>query len=170
MPVTTKLSLEKVKGTIESVKRFLKSLAVKKGIAANEADVILRDILPATDLGFTKEDFAVTLSTADAFNTVINQRLGDKKLLVIFGVRDISTTPIVSAIKFAKGPDGAITKDIVEIEGLETQKEREVIFNTPIKYENGEHMFIQYFAKAAGTARLVLLGVVAEPRGELVSE
>jgi hypothetical protein len=170
MPITTNLSVTTVRSLEERIKSFLKSLAVRKGIAASEDQLVVRDILPKTDLNLANEDWKETLSTANGWNTVYDFRVPDKKIIAFYGVRNIGTNPLTTAIKFAVGPGGAKTKDIVNVEGLVTQKEKEVIFSTPILYEDGQYMFVQQYAKAAGTDSLVYLGFVCEPKGELISE
>jgi hypothetical protein len=170
MPVTTNLSVTTVRNLEERIKSFLKSLAVRKGIAAREDQLVVRDILPKTDLNLANEDWKENLISANSWNTVFDFRVPEKKIIAFYGVRNIGTTPLTTAIKFAVGPGGAKTKDIVYIEGLEKNKEREAIFSTPILYEDGQYMYVQQYAKAAGTDSLVYLGFVCEPKGELISE
>jgi len=169
MPATTNLSITMVRSLEERIKRYVKSLAVRKGIAASEDQLIVRDILPKTDLNLANEDWKEGLATANAWNTVFDFRVPEKKIIVFYGVRNIGNTPLTTAIKFAVGAGGAKVKDIINVEKLEKSKEREVIFSTPILYEDGQYMFVQQYAKAAGTDSLVYLGFVVEPRGEVIS-
>jgi hypothetical protein len=170
MPVTTNLSLGNIRTLEERIKSYLKNLAVKKGIVASVDQAIVRDILQKTDLSFTNEEWSESLTTANAFNTIVDFKLPEKKIIVFYGVRNIGTSPKTTAIKFALGANGAKTKDIVFIEGLEKNKEKEVIFSTPILYEDGQYMYIQQYAKATGTDNLVYLGFVCEPKGEIISQ
>lgn len=169
MPVTTNLSEREIRTIEVRVEEFLKDLAVKKGIVKSREDALVRDILPKTDLNFSNEDFTVTLSTANAWNTIVDYRLPDKKALAIYGVRLTSSTPKTAGIKFALGAGGAKTKEIVQIEQALTTEEKEVIFEKPILYEDSQYMYIQYYAKDTGSDRVVLLGAVVEPQGEVIS-
>ncbi len=169
MPITTNLKAEEIRSLESAIVEYLKDLAVRKGIVKSREEATVRDILPATDLGFSHEDFTVSLAAANAWNTVVSLRLPDKKALAIYGARLTSASPITSAIKFALGPGGAKTKEIVEVEQGTVTEEREVIFEKPILYEDSQYAFIQYYAKAAGSDRVVLLGFVVEPAGEVIS-
>jgi hypothetical protein len=170
MPTTTNLSLGSIRTLEERIKAYLKSLAVRKGIVASADQVVVRDILPYTDLGFTNEDWSESLGSANAWNTVVDMRIPEKKIIAFYGVRNIGSTPKTTAIKFALGPGGAKTKDIVFIENLEKTEEKEAIFSTPILYEDGQYAYIQQYAKTTGTDKLVYLGFVAEPKGEIISQ
>jgi len=175
MPITTNLSEKEIRAIETRIEEYLKDLAVRKGIVKSREDVIVRSILPATDFGspsfspgFSIEDFAVTYS-ATGWQTVINGRLPDKKIVAFYGVRLAGSTPITSAIKFALGANGAKTKEIVQVEPALTTEEKEAIFEKPILYEDSQYMYVQYYAKSTGSDRVVLLGMVAEPKGEVIS-
>ena len=168
MPITTNLSLEEKRSLEERIAEFLKDLAVRKGIVKRREEAVVRDLLPS-DLQYPTENWSRSLSTANAYNTIVDFRLPDKKAIVIYGVKCISSNNITSTIKFALGVGGTKVKDIVEIEELETAKNKEVIFDTPILYEDSQYVYIQEYAKAAGTSKLIYLGLIVEPAGEVIS-
>ncbi|MEM2661598.1 MAG: hypothetical protein QXS74_09795 [Nitrososphaeria archaeon] len=170
MPSTSNLSLTEIRRLEVSISEYLKDLAVKKGIVKSRNEALVRDILPKTDLGFANEEWKETLTTTAAWNTVASLRLPDKKAMVIYGVRVHSSTPKTTAIKFALGPDAAKVKEIVEIEPALTTEERELIFETPILYEDSQYVNIQFYSTGTGTDRIILLGKVVEPKGEVISE
>ena len=171
MPAKTFL-LHEIKSRLETLKEDLKDLAVRKGIVARREEAIVRNILPKTDLGFTNEAWRISLTTANAYNTVIDMTVPDKKIIVFYGVKVVEnykvpfTKPLTTLIRF-RTP--AKTKDIVNIEGIELVENGEKLFDAVIKFENNEHMIVDFYARGTGTDKLMLLGYVVEPVGEIIS-
>lgn len=170
MPGSTALTETEVRRMEIRITEYLKNLAVRKGIVKDINDALVRDLMPSLDLGASTENWSQTLATANAFNTVYSLRLPDKKAIVIYGVRIITATPRTTAIRFALGPDAAKVKDVISIEPAYTSQEREIIFETPILYEDSQYVHISFFARSTGTDRIVLLGKVVEPSGEVISQ
>lgn len=169
MASTANLSLSEIRRLEIGISEYLKDLAVKKGIVKARTEALVRDILPKTDLNFTNEEWVETITSANAWNTVVSLRLPDKKAMVIYGVRFITASPKTSAIKFALGPEGAKVKEIVEVESATVTEEKELIFETPILYEDSQYVNISFYGKNTGTEKIVLLGKVVEPAGEVVA-
>jgi hypothetical protein len=169
MPTAFTKSPGDVKAIRTAIINYLKDLAVKKGIVANREDAVVRDIQPDVDLGFSSANWSESV-TANTWNTIYNAQVPAKKLFAFYGVENIASSPLSTAVIFKVGAGGAKVKDIEEIEPMYAKAyKKEAIFTNPILYENNQYMVIQVFAKGTGTDNLILLGLVCEPKGETIS-
>jgi hypothetical protein len=171
MPTAFTKSELDIRAMQTAIIEYLKDLAVKKGIVANRDNAVVRDLLPDIDLGFPAPNWSIPL-TANTWNTIASFRVPDKKLIVFYGIRNISGTPGATAISFKVGPQGAKTKDIEEIEPAYALSIpcKQAIFTNPILYENGQYLTILVYSKLTKPNEyLILLGYVVEPKGETIS-
>jgi hypothetical protein len=152
----------------ERLKNYLKDLAVKKGIVTSIDNIVVRDILPDVDLGFSSNNWNVNYSSI-GWNTVVSIRIPNNKLIAFYGATNINNTESTSAIAFKVGAGGVKTKAISEITAYYTNADyREAIFSSPIVYENGDYLVIQAYTTNTGPYS-ILEGYVAEPKGETIN-
>lgn len=157
---------------------------VDQRVADSADNLVVRDGLPLTDFGGTttgsssatsgyrKESWFIdmttyqrdgsTASSAGAYNEAINVDLNKKKVVGIMGVKKGSIDN-VSAIKLGL-PGGVQTKDVWQIDFLAPGQ---VAFaETPIIFDSGNKMQVQYFLKTPGPVDLVLYTRVCERVGD----
>jgi len=136
------------------------------GLAKDE--LIVRSILPKTDLGLTNEVWEATISSANAWNPWISNQLEDQRFVVIYGLANLTADPVTTAIKFSTGASKTKIIDVVQYEDLYTNKERvDGYFNRFIVYKHKQYLNADLYARATGTERLVLKGFVVEPAGRI---
>ncbi len=169
MPITAKLTAQQIRAIEEEVKRRLveKAVAQKIGGVVSAKDVVVRDILPSTDLGFTNEVWEETISTANSWTTLVNTTVSSDKCYMFFGVKNVNASPKIVALKFSKG---AVVKDIWHFQDMLTEPTVEAISDILIFYGKEEPMKIEYYAQATGTDNLIIRGFVAEPRGKRIAQ
>lgn len=167
--ITTYVTKSEIQARRESLKRKLAAIAVKKGIVTSEADLAIRDILPKTDLGFTNEVWATASLPQYAYTAVVDTRLPANKLIGFYGVQNLGSD-ITSVIRFKIGPGKARVLDLWNIQKVASEKEKIGISEKDIIYENQDYATIEYYNTATGVSNVMLLGIVAEPKGEVVSQ
>lgn len=157
---------------IKAIKQQVIDLALQRamkmtGLAADQ--LVVRNILPSTDLGLTNEVWSFSLTTANDWNNIVTKQLDDQQFLVIFGVAVLSADPITTALRFKVGSGtGTKTLDVVDLEELYASDERpEGILKRPILYKEKQYVNIDVYAKATGTENLVFKGFVIEPAGRV---
>jgi len=169
MPITSAATLEEIRELESKIEEDLIRRAViqKIGGVASPDEVAVRDILPATDLGATNQIWEQTMASANAFNTIYTPTAATKKVFAFYGVKNRKSTPNTTAIRFNLGT--AKTKDIWQIEEIytETQTTRGIA-TKPVVYNKEESINIAMYAIAAASDNVILLGKVAEPKGETV--
>jgi len=152
-----------------AIEELLKSEAVEQKIASSRDAVVVRDILPQTDLSWPKESWWYNLSsgTVNSYNQVADVDLDKKKIIAFWGVK-MRGDPVVSAVKFMRGTSESI--DVWEIEHL-SDGELGIISNVEdvVLYHAQDKVNIQYYLVAQGVAQIVLRGKVAEKRDTTVS-
>jgi len=130
------------------------------------ANYIIRDILPSTDLGFTNEEWKITYSAAYTEETHVNTQLGARTHVVFYGYANNSPDPKTLYIVFRT--PGAV-KDKVQVEKVYPLMEPVGYFKEPIKFGSKETMQIVFYGKATGDDYPVLLGLIAEPKGQQIA-
>lgn len=182
------LSNDSTKQTIESALiGELAQRAVRQGVVDNPADVVVRDILPLTDLatgttgaitstyGFTSENWRVdlrtyqqdgsTASSANAYNLVVKVNLNKEKVVGFAGVRKLGED-MVSAIRWSLG-SGAKIKDIWQIDYL--PEDGGVMYaENPIIFNSSNVVKMEYYLKSPGISFLQLIGKTAEARSDTI--
>jgi len=153
-----------------AIEELLKSEAVEQKIASKREAVVVRDLLPKTDLSWNKEAwmYDLTSGTVESYNTVVNNVDLDKKKIIAFWGVKMRGDPVVSAVKFMRG--GSETIDIWEIEYL-SDGELGIISNVEdvVLYHAQDKVNVQYYLVAQGVAQIVLRGKVAEKKDTTVS-
>jgi len=147
----------------------LEKRAINQKVAAT-GNLVVRDILPYTDLGYTDNYWSVALTTATSYNAVGSDKdLDGKKVIGFMGFRILSAKPIVKLIKFSVGSGATKIKDIWQIEQCQNQNIVEGFTKEPVIYNMNDTINIDaWIASTTGTEKLVLLGKVAEPAGQQI--
>ena len=182
------LSNENEKRTIESALiGEIAQRAVRQGVVDNPVDVVVRDILPLTDLGgsttnatsasygFTSENWRVNLkdyqqdgstaSAANAYNLVVKVNLNKEKVIGFMGVRKAGED-MVSAIRWSLG-SGAKIKDIWQIDYL--PEDGGVMYaENPIIFNATNVVKMEYYLKSPGISYLQIMGKTAEARSDTI--
>jgi len=181
------LSNETEKRSIESALiGEIAKRAVRQGVVDNPADVVVRDILPLTDLatgttgaisssyGFTSENWRVdlrdyeqdeTASSANAYNLVAKVNLNKEKVVGFMGVRKTGED-MVSAIRWSLG-SGAKIKDIWQIDYI--PEDGGVMYaENPIIFNATNVVKMEYYLKSTGISYLQIMGKTAEARSDTI--
>jgi len=161
------LTIDDVISLRQNVITRLFSVATRlTGLAKDE--MVVRSILPKTDLNLSNETWEASISTANAWNPWISKQLEDQSFIAIFGLANLSADPITTAIKFTTGSGGTKVIDVIQYEDLYSQRERvDGYFNRFIIYKHKQYMNADLYARATGTERLVLKGFTVEPAGRV---
>jgi len=160
------LGREEVRALEEDVKEKLLEIAVSRTGVPRERWVI-RDLLP-TDLGLSADTWSFDYATANAYNQIIDTKLGDRTFIIIFGVAINDPAPKATVIKFQRA---AQVKDVISIEDLHVVEEPIAYFEEPIVYEENEDVDIYVYATETKTGeKLILLGYIAEEKGKTITE
>jgi len=144
----------------------LMSVATKMtGLSSDQ--LVVRNILPATDLGLANEHWETPTLTANTWTNYFTKQLDEQQFIVFYGVSNLSPDPKVTALRFKVGSGtGTKTLDVVQLEELYTNTERtDGFFKRPIIYKERQYVNVDVYSKADGVEPLVLRGFVIEPAG-----
>lgn len=161
--------------------------AIRQGVVDHPSEVVVRDILPLTDLGgsttnatsasygYVSENWRVdlrtyqqdgsTASAANDYNLVAKVNLNKEKVMGFAGIRKTGED-MVSAVRWSLG-SGAKIKDIWQIDyipydGGVMYAENPLIFNATNVVK------IEYYLKSPGISYLQLIGKTAEAKGDKI--
>ena len=162
------LGLEQLRAIEDAVKEKLLEVAMRETGKKRE-ELVIRDILPKTDLGLTNEVWVASISTANSWNTWITKELPKNKFIAFYGVAVLSASPITTGVAFKIGATGATTKDIMMYEEIFAEEKPVGYTEEPIIYKGGDYVYIQLYGKSTGTEYIVLKGMICEPVGETIS-
>lgn len=148
----------------------LEAMATKE-LSLPTSSLLTRDIRPKEDLDYTYSSWSeVTGATADTYETMLTQTLGDDRYLAIYGVMDLSPTITVSKLRIKVG-NSIKTEWVLENlypiypEGPRIGFCRSVVVvpqNTPLLVE-------RYVRSTTQGAYLVLKGIICERVGKVMS-
>lgn len=161
------VSVQEKERTLQAVEQKLMEVATRE-TGKRPEEIVIRDVLPSTDLGLSAEKWEITYSAA-GWATWINQELDDDQFLIIYGVANASSTPYTTALRFKVGSTGATTKDVIEIEDVYAEENKVKYLRKPLIYKGGDTVYIEAYGSAAGTDNLILKALIAEPKGKTVS-
>jgi hypothetical protein len=126
-------------------------------------ELVIRPLSPR-DLGLDVDEWKFSVSAGE--NTIINKQLDDKTLVVIYGVYNLSASPVTTELKF--GTQAKIVEDIY-IEDMYAYDYKVALLSEPVVYQPGSTVKISAVAKAASTdEKLGFLGFVVEPSGRKI--
>ena len=148
------------------IEKVVAQVAAKLNKAADQ--LIVRDIRPSSDLDYTYADWnEQTGSTSDAYETMTTGTMGDRRWIVLYGVKFNSEALSVTHLKFhIGGADRAIwnLESLNEDDGMVGVCPGGIVIP-----ENIPYTISRYVRSASAPCNLVLKGVVIEPRGLVVS-
>jgi len=129
--------------------------------------LIVRSVLPATDLGLSNEYWETPSLTANDWTNYFTHQLEDQAFIAFYGVANLSADPKVTAVRFKLGSGaGTKTLDVVQLEDLYSDNTRvDGYFKRPIIYKHKQYANVDVYSKAAGTEPLILKSLVVEPAG-----
>lgn len=165
---------------------------VSQGIVDSASGVVVRDILPLTDLGgsttgstsasygYTSEIWRADLRTyqqdgstavaANAYNTVVNVDLKQNKVIGVLGVAKRGNEDPVSVVKFSLS--STKIKDVWDIESVHSggDNEKGEIYwaENPMIYNGTNTMKVDFYLKSPAIVYHRLVGKTAEPRGNVI--
>lgn len=132
-------------------------------------DIVVRDILPSTDLGLSNEIWITGTLTANTFVSYISNALGAATKVVGFiGFANLSSNPQIAAIKFLSGS----AQTIQEVQTEQTYafpNNGWSLIQPPVIYQPNETVSVQVYSSTTTAEHLVLLGLTAEQTGIVVS-
>lgn len=168
----SKITEDQYKALVDSIKTRLLNLAAKE-LNKNPSELVLREVMPLTDLGYTTETWDnENALTATTWTKEIGHALDPDEFIAFVGVENQTDDPQVIGIKFKVGSGGATTRDVQMIESLYTEENFKAMFKEPIIYKGNEYVYIEYYAKAAVAAageKIGLIAFIVKPYGEEIS-
>lgn len=159
---------EEVRALQETTDAWLIRRAVEKKIATKPGDLLVRDLLPSTDLNGLSGEVWAQACTAYTYAMCYSGNNPDTKIFALIGVKNKYATPRTAALRFKAGAGGAVVKDIWQIEQGMLEENTAVFTKDPIKYENAETFVIENYGISTGNDGVIFLGRVCEPRGETI--
>ena len=131
--------------------------------------LVIRNILPKTDLGLTNEYSETPTLTANDWTNYFTRQLNNQQFMVFYAVADLSPDPKATALRFKVGSGGGTkTLDVVHLEELFANSERaDGYLKRPIIYKETQYVNVDVYSKAAVSEPLILRGFVVEPAGRV---
>jgi hypothetical protein len=156
-----------IRARLAELESTIRSIAARV-LGVPESEIIVTDIEPDDDLGFASKAWSESLGTANAWNTVVDNRDPGDKVIGIVGVRSLTTNPLTTAIEFVLGsatnPVSVLGR--FDIEPMSSALDASnCLFSKNIIVGRGQRFSIRHYARAAGTDRIVYLGLVALHKG-----
>lgn len=157
----------------ELIKKMLAEAMARMNLP--EDRLIVRDIRAKTDLTlYTKgsdadvEDWgAVTGTTTGAYETMANGTVGDQRWIGFYGVKADENAFACSAVKFNTGGSDRV---IWQLQGLSEDDGFVGFCPTGIIIpQNTPYVISRWVRDASSPVKIVLKGIVVEPRGKVVS-
>ena len=149
---------------VKAVKEYALAKAKEKYLK-DVKELVIRTLGPR-DLGLNADEW--TFSVSAGTNTdVVNTKLDDKTMIVIYGIYNLSTSPQVNEVIFKTGSE---TIEDVYIEDMYMYDIPAVLLDKLLLYTPGSIVKIDFVAKGSNTAeKLGFLGFVIEPAGKRIS-
>ena len=157
------LTIDDLKAYRDNALALLEKLI--RSVGKHPEDFVFRDILPSKDLGFSTDEWKISYSAADTWETKVDVTLPENKFIVFYGYANKSATPKTVGVKFFSG---AVPIEVIQVERLYTKDDPTGYFR-PFGFKEGEELVIQFYGNATGDDEPVLLGVVAELRGTTIN-
>jgi len=164
----SELDIAEIAAIKQQVIDALFSVAMKMtGLTRDQ--LVIRNLLPKTDLGLTNEYWETPSLTANDWTNYFTKQLAEQQFVVFYGVANLAPDPKATALRFKVGSEaGTKTLDVVQLEELYTNTVRtDGFFKRPIIYKERQYSNVDVYSKATGTDPLMLRGFVAEPAGRV---
>ena len=139
----------------------------KKELKLDKPDLVLRPLRPE-DIGLTTPKFEFNIATADAWNTLIdNKAIADNRFVGINGVLYAkSAQGVVAQLEIKRAGD---VKRYWQIQDINYWEDATVFFDDPVLVDQNQPINIRAYATAtSSTERICFLGAVVEKRGLLI--
>lgn len=149
------------------LRRELLARAMKE-LALPADQIVIRDLRPE-DLGLSTSEFTFSLTSAAAWNNLVNTyTIADMRFVGLLGVRyPMSSAQAVTQLKVTRAQS---VSRIWQIQGLNFLENEQVYFDDPAIVDQRQQLTIQAYCPTTNAAeKLMLLGVVAEKRGVLLN-
>jgi len=168
----------------------LKRRALEQNIAKSEDELVVRDILPATDLNAAYEEWTQSgIIAGGAYTVVYSGRNPENRVFAIYGMANETATsasspvktresswysgilPCTVAIKYGLGVGIAKVKDIWQVQKMYAGEAQSVFCDQPVVYNKKEVFQISFYGRrscSGGLDAIVLHGKVCEPKGEVL--
>lgn len=151
--------------------------------ATTEKMLDVRGIFPHTDMGnpagsgYTNERFitgALVINTwTSVYDTAAVAQLGNRKVLVIYKIVNLTAMPNIRAVRFGIGPTRTSMLAWFQVDvDINVQLTPEVYMSEPVVYTGDQWMSIEAYANPAvpaGGEQLGFVGFIAEPVGDTLS-
>lgn len=143
----------------------LLAIRASEVLGLDMTQIVVRDILPKTDLGYTNEIWASASLTANTYTPLFTQKtLLSTQLVCFWGVIDLSPSPSLTGVSFSKGT--AQTMVLAQIEAaLGWTQYPFALIRPTVLYNPSDPVLIQGYVNATGVQEVVLLGFEAEQIG-----
>lgn len=172
------LSAEERRYIRQTVDVNLVKLAILKAISNDPSGLVLRDLLPYTDLGLTgatngNEWLITSAATAGTLLQYFSYQLSTTQCFAFWGV-SLSPDSVsnISTLRFLFGPGGAQVKAYFQLEQLYNRLEPQGYFSSPLYYVAQDTVICQVgplTSFAASSERLPLLARVVDQFGNVIS-
>lgn len=143
---------------------------VSKELKKAPKDLIVRDIQPSVDLGYSVASWnEVTGASTGTYETMTSGTMADMRFVALFGVKDDSPETNVSKVKVNLGGSD---KAVWQLEALYSANggARVGLAPTPVLIpQNKPYTISRYVLNANSPAHIALKGFVIEPRGRTIS-
>jgi len=159
-------TLPELRSIQASAKNQLLQLAVND-LKKKPTELIIRDILPSTDLGYTNEVWTKTYSSSNTYVDLVTDKEFTNKEMVIYGVLNNSAKPLSTLLRVKIGAD---IRAIANLTPMYNNAEQALgILSKPILFRTDTKFTISVYPKETGTEELVLLGYIIEKIGDTIS-
>ena len=135
--------------------------------------IVVRDILPKTDLGLSDEVWEVSLDTAGGYNKIVDVTVPSDKVLFIYGIKVPSTSMDgeISVVKIYKGND---IIDVIDLQKTyDGEKYPEIILKKYLEFLPNDTLKIDVYLKSGVTTpvtkNIIVLGFVGEKVGKTLT-
>lgn len=167
------LSTTQIISLRDDVKRKLIDFAVKETGKKIE-DFVVRDIMAKQDLGFANEKWCnqTALVTVD-WTKDFSKELPKTKFASFYGLVSHADSPYIIGTKYKVGLNGQTTRDVI-MHGRMRAEDVVKCYHDAVLYKGTETIFVEHYNENSSNIAqygeaLELLGLVAEPYGEVIS-
>lgn len=154
---------EEIRRKIEQVDALLLEKAMEKALITSESEAVIRDLKP-TDLGLTNEVWSEEYTKANDWNEITGIEKISDKIIIIFGVANISPSPLATGVKLTKGSGDKTVLAEIFFEPMYVKQEPLIFFMEDYIYYDEDYISIFAYAKGTGTDNLTIIGRVIETR------
>lgn len=168
------MSIEDRRFARSSAQKWLVDSAAELRVRFNEKDLLIRDILPATDVGLAATDDWLIAGAGVAGTELqyIATQLAVDRIIVFYGIQTTMAVPSISHVRMTQGAASATTRGEYQLEQLYGRQEPVGFLSEPVGFlrqETPRVMVMPRLAFVVNSERLQLLGRVLEPIGGIIS-